>query len=257
MLKLMKYEFIHSMRSFMISFCVFLGACILLPFFSEGIIPDIPVLNIVVVFGFTVLIMGICLALLISIFTRYYQSMFKKPAYLTLTLPVSSIQLIISKILVTFLWFFIAGFVLFAGMMLMGAVSVLLSGNTSHYFEGLPEFLRVVTNYIWHHPVEILRTVITMFIEIYSLVIFIYFSLTIVHTRLCRHHRVAIGVCIWIALAIAYSYLLDNVVAIGYDVSFINLGINIPIIYYLVSVLCSVILTIFTVYILDHHIEIE
>ena len=42
MLKLMKYEFIHSMRSFFISFCVFWGACLLLPFFTEGLIPDIP-----------------------------------------------------------------------------------------------------------------------------------------------------------------------------------------------------------------------
>lgn len=257
MLKLMKYEFIHSVRSFMISFCVFLGACILLPFFSEGIMPDIPILNFIFVFGFTVLIMGISLAMFISIFTRYYHSMFKKPAYLTLTLPVSSTQLIISKILVTFLWLFIAGFILFAGMMLMGFVSVLLSGNTSLYFKGLPEFLQMVTNYIWTHPVEILNTVITMFIEIYSLIIFVYFSLTVVHTRLCRHHRVAFGICLWIVLTMGYSYLLNNVIMQGYDVSFINLGTHLSIIYYLVSIACSVVLTISTTYIIDHYIEVE
>lgn len=32
MLKLMKYEFIHSMRTFFIAFVVFLAGCILLPF---------------------------------------------------------------------------------------------------------------------------------------------------------------------------------------------------------------------------------
>lgn len=257
MLKLMKYEFIHSMRSFMTSFCVFLGACILLPFFSEGIMPNIPFLNFAVSFGFTVLIMGICLALFISIFTRYYHSMFKRPAYLTLTLPVSSIQLIISKLLVTFLWLFIAGIVLFIGIMLMGLVSVWLNGNMHMYFDGLPELFHMAMDYIWNHPSEILKAIITMFVEVYSLVIFVYFSLTVVHTRLCRRHRVAIGVCIWIALAIGYSYLLQNVVATGYAINIVNFGINVPVMYYFVSIMCSVILTILTVYLLDHHIEIE
>lgn len=257
MLKLMKYEFIHSMRSFMISLCVFLGACILLPFFSEKTMSGIPILNFIVTFGFTVLIMGICLALFISIFTHYYHSMFKKPAYLTLTLPVSSIQLIISKIIITFLWIFIAVFVLFIGLVLMGLVSVLLSNNAVLYFNGLPEFIDVIFSYIFEHPLEITKIFITMFIEIYSLIIFVYFSLTVVHTKLCRHHRVVFGICIWIFLAIGYSYLINNVIGVGYNINFINLNMNIPIMYYIVSILCSVILTMLTVYILDHHIEIE
>lgn len=255
MLKLMKYEFIHSMRSFMISFCVFLGACILLPFFSEGIIPDIPFLTFAMAFGFTVLIMGICIALFVSIFTRYYHSMFKRPAYLNLTLPVSSLQLIISKIVVTFLWFIIASFVLGVGVLLMGLVSEMISGNASDFFKGLPEFLKVITDYIWNHPAEILETIITMFIEVYSLVIFIYFSLTVVHTKLCRHHRIALGVCLWIVLGIAYSYLLNFVV--GFGIGMVNFGNGVTTLYYVVSLICSFLLTILTAYVLDHHIEIE
>lgn len=144
MLKLMKYEFIHSMRSFFISFCVFWGACLLLPFFTEGLIPDIPILSFMMAFGFTVLVMGISIALFVSIFTHYYHSMFKRPAYLTLTLPVSSLQLIISKLIVSFVWLILGGIALMFGVLLMGVMMSLLTHNMSimQIFQGIPEVFK-------------------------------------------------------------------------------------------------------------------
>ena len=47
MLKLMKYEFIHSMRTFFIAFVVFLAGCILLPFFMDGFLTSLPIVSVV------------------------------------------------------------------------------------------------------------------------------------------------------------------------------------------------------------------
>ena len=217
MLKLMKYEFIHSMRSFLISFCVFWGACLLLPLFTEEIIPDIPLLSFMVAFGFTVLVMGISLALIISIFTHYYHSMFKRPAYLTLTLPVSSLQLISSKLIVSFIWLILGGIALFFGIFLMGIMISLLT-----------------------HEV--------------AMIITIYFSLTVVHTKICRHHRVVLGIVIWIFLGIFINWA--RVFVVGYN-TLASDSIGIMIGYNLFNLIYSFVLTFVTVYILDHYIEIE
>ena len=81
MLKLMKYEFIHSMRTFFIAFVVFLAGCILLPFFMDGFLTSLPIVSVVFGLGFSFLIIGILFALFISIFVNYDRSMFKRPGY--------------------------------------------------------------------------------------------------------------------------------------------------------------------------------
>lgn len=168
MLKLMKYEFIHSMRSFLISFCVFWGACLLLPLFTEEIIPDIPLLSFMVAFGFTVLVMGISLALIISIFTHYYHSMFKRPAYLTLTLPVSSLQLISSKLIVSFIWLILGGIALFFGIFLMGIMISLLTHEVSivEMIVNIPNVLSGLWKIISQDILGFMNTCLMMILEV-------------------------------------------------------------------------------------------
>ena len=122
MLKLMKYEFIHSMRTFFIAFVVFLAGCILLPFFMDGFLTSLPIVSVVFGLGFSFLIIGILFALFISIFVNYDRSMFKRPGYLTLTLPVSTTELILSKVLTTMIWLIIAMFVMVLGFSMMAVV---------------------------------------------------------------------------------------------------------------------------------------
>lgn len=254
MLKLMKYEFIHSMRSFFISFCVFWGACILLPFFSEGLIPDIPVLTFFVAFGFTVLVMGITIALFVSIFSNYYQSMFKRPGYLTLTLPVSSTKLIISKLIVSFLWLVIGGIVLLFGVLLTGIVSAFLQNNLSviELLQGIPYVFKSFLKAISYDIPGFLYNLILLIVQVYFLIISIYFSLTIAHTKLCRHHRLLVGICIWIVLEVLVSWLQMGLAVIG--ITSDGSGI---IIFNLITVFIGLALTMLTIYMIDHQIEIE
>lgn len=250
----MKYEFIHSMRSFFISFCVFWGACILLPFFSEGLIPDIPVLSFLMAFGFTVLVMGITIALFVSIFSNYYQSMFKRPGYLTLTLPVSSTKLIISKLIVSFLWLIIGGIVLLFGVFLMGIVGALLQNNLSiiDLFRGIPYVFKSLLRAISYDFPGFLNNLILLIIQVYFLIISIYFSLTIAHTKLCRHHRLLVGICIWIAIEVLFSWLQMGLAIIG-----ITSDGSGMIIYNLITLLMSLAFTMLTIYTIDNQIEIE
>ena len=67
MLKLMKYEFIHSMRSFLLSFSIFWIACLLLPLFTGEYMPEIPVFSGLIILGFTILMMGRILKILLEL----------------------------------------------------------------------------------------------------------------------------------------------------------------------------------------------
>lgn len=246
MLRLMKYEFIHSMRSFLLSFFIFWIVCLLLPMFTGELMSEIPVFSGLMVLGFTVLVMGIVLALFISIITRYYYSMFKRPAYLTLTLPVSSWQLIGSKLVVSYLWLMIGVFVLLLGIGLSAVVAALMSQDVSLslLFQLIPDVINNVINKFFSEFSVFLKYFLYGTVEIYHLIIFIYFALTVVHTKYCCRYRLAVALVLWFIMQLFFP-LIRNQFGTSYTV----------LIFY--DLMISILLTVATVYIIDHHIEIE
>lgn len=86
------------------------------------------------------------------------------------------------------------------------------------------------------------------------MIITIYFSLTVVHTKICRHHRVVLGIVIWIFLGIFINWA--RVFVVGYN-TLASDSIGIMIGYNLFNLIYSFVLTFVTVYILDHYIEVE
>lgn len=246
MLKLMKYEFIHSMRSFLLSFFVFWVACLLLPLFSGEFLPEIPFFSALMTFGFVILIMGIILALFISIITRYYSSMFKRPAYLTLTLPVSSWQLICSKLVVSYIWLIIGVFALLLGIGLSAMVAGMMTNeiSLSLLFQLIPDIISNVVNKCYHEFPVFLENFLYGTVGIYHLIISIYFALTVVHTKYCRRYRLVMALILWFVMQLLISQI-PNQIGTSYTV----------LIFY--DLLISMLLTVATVYMIDHHIEIE
>lgn len=260
MLKLMKYEFIHSMRTFFIAFVVFLVGCALLPFFMDGFLTSLPIVSVVFGLGFSFLIIGILFALFISIFVNYDRSMFKRPGYLTLTLPVSTTELILSKVLTTMIWLIIAMFVMVVGFSMM-AVVVSIRENAftfGNFFEFFRMFSKSFAEYLIHYPIEFLNNVIMVFAELLILVGGIFFSLTIVHTKWFRKHQLVFGIIIYFAINFFIGWLSG--VLFGDSTStFMSAGTDIVtlITSNLYYILFGVLFTIGTIYIIDHHIEIE
>lgn len=70
-------------------------------------------------------VIGVGLFSIVVMVKRFYNSFLSNEAYLSLTLPVSVHQHIWSKIIVSMIWFFLTGVVIF----LAGIISVLLSGK--------------------------------------------------------------------------------------------------------------------------------
>ena len=83
MLKLLKYEMIQSYRQYFLTLGIFLILCVLAP-----LLPDFisQVLSSLMIFA----MLGISIAVLVNVITNFNRSMYKRPGYLTLTLPVST-----------------------------------------------------------------------------------------------------------------------------------------------------------------------
>lgn len=255
MLKLMKYEFIHSMRTYFIAFSIFLGVCAITPFviqlpsFSEMNIAFIPILFSL---GFGFLAIGICIALFVSIFTHYYRSMFQKPAYLTMTLPVTSLQLIISKLVMSIVWLFVGFAVLIAGMITLMLITLALEGNLdfSHFWDGLDEVVTHMFTSFLEDPMHVFEVILTFVSALVYMVSTIYFALTISHTKWLRKHRLLFGLIFYFIFNLIIERIMGAVLGVSYMNSF---SIEVSFAYIIVDI----ILVVGTVYILDHHIEIE
>ena len=120
MLKLLKYEMIHSWRSFGIIYIIFLAACVLAPFLWDGGRMEFSnnaamMVGTIAMMVIVLMTFAIILSTMVNIVLNYRNSMFRHPGYLTLTLPVSTHQLILSKVLADIIWLFVAGLVLAAG----------------------------------------------------------------------------------------------------------------------------------------------
>lgn len=253
MLKLMKYEFIHSMRTFFIAFGVFLLGCLLFPFFvTLKIFANVPVISVVFGIGFSVLILGICIALFVSIFMNYYRSMFGKPGYLTLTLPVTSLQLIMSKVIMSIVWLAIGIFILVAGMFLMSITMALLESslNLVELWRGIGVLVCDFMNYIASDPIQIITNILVFITTLVFIVTSIYFSLTLTHTKWLKNHRVLFGIVVYFIL----NFVIERIMDMCFGVYFTDtLTMNL-VLFYLVIDIAFIFAT---TYIVDHHIEIE
>lgn len=257
MLKLVKHEFLHSMRTFLISFGVFLGACIIFPIvLNVDNINNMPMFSIFFGFSTAFLFIGIAIALFVSIFINYNHSMFQKPGYLTLTLPVSTTEIILSKILVTMLWLIIGCFVLVGGILLSTVISSCI--NDALTLTEIFDWFASLNQHIIYVFVHETWNLIEMVISIVGILLFtistIYFSLTVTHTKFIRNHHMLIGVILYFVITFIVEFILS--IFFG-DIEFMNVYSQMLFIEYVIYLMLGIIFTCGTIYIVEHHIELE
>lgn len=253
MLKLMKYEFIHSMRTFLLSFIIFLTFCLIAPFaINLEILNYVPVLLIFLTLGISFIFIGIIIALFVSVFINYYRSMFKQPGYLTMTLPVSSCELILSKIIMSMIWLMIGIFVLIIGIGMFAFISEMV--NDVMTISDVIKIMKSIVGEIFHsigkNPLLILSHVLYGLVSLLLNIVIVYFSLTIVHTKWVRKHRLLLSIIVLFVVFFVISYGLGVLFGDVYQLYLLNLRT-------LVMILISAGLFFGTTYTLDHYIEIE
>lgn len=189
--KLIKNEFKATARSYVPVYLIMLIVTIFLKLFleiteivkvSDGTV--VMILTGVLLTSFIVSIMGVIFGTIIFIIKRFYDNMLKDEGYLSFTLPVSTSQHIVSKVITSYVW------VIASVAVIILSVVLLFLGHGS-FFETVFEAFRNGTAFLsdngyWGYAVAIL---IALVIGIYAVIMEAYACMSI--GQLFQKHRVA------------------------------------------------------------------
>lgn len=156
---------------------------------------------VLMIVGFIVLIVTF-----VAIATQYNRSMFGAEGYLTFTLPVSSNQLLASKVIVSSVWVLLS-YIVYVGTMVITIVYAQQQVDETMkeavmmflYMAGVPTVTSLVEMAIFF--------VVDMFIGIFFLVSAVYFSLSLANTRIFQQHSAFAAICIALVLLFAGTIL--------------------------------------------------
>lgn len=252
MLKLLKYDLISSYRQFFATFAIFLFSCLATPF-----LPDY-LKNISSGLLVTAVI-GISFAVQINIALNYNKTLFKKPGYLTLTLPVSTHKIVLSKIISSIIWYGISIFVLFLGFtFILGTLNdtVTILDVLGSIFRTFGEMFK---NFTFRDYMQLFLMISYSISGGVILVSSVFCVITFVHTKYVPKHKFVVGFLVYVGICVILTQVISHpFVESIYSIflnSFTLTGQLITMI--AVFFMGSILLYFLTVYFIDHKIEIE
>lgn len=221
------------------------------------ILANIPFLFMFFNFGFILLVLGITIALFVSIFINFKRSMLSKPAYLTLTLPVSTTELILSKVIMSIMWLIIGIGILVIEFFVMSVVTGCINDSITitEIMNSLVDIFKGIGYALTHCLSDVLSSMFSVLSGLILIVGSIYFSLTATHTKILRKHRLIFGIILYVALNIVVGYIGDMI--FGNSTLFFSYLEDYSLLESIYYLLVGSLLIVGTIYIFDHHIEIE
>ncbi len=193
--KIVKYDFKNNANTFWILYLALLLLSMITRYGGYNVAGGQVALSVasgISMTLYTLLLVGTLVYLFVSIIKSYYVTMFKNAGYLTLTLPVSSAQLIIAKVINATIW------------LVLTAVATLLSLFilTTDY-QQFAEILKVLPKYF-----DLGKTLVWLlyiFVSYISSIMLIFLVITFVNSVWIKKYRGIIGVAAYFALSWALS----------------------------------------------------
>ena len=221
---------------------IFLILCVLAP-----LLPDFisQVLSSLMIFA----MLGISIAVLVNVITNFNRSMYKRPGYLTLTLPVSTEKLVGAKFIGSLIWVFVSSIVLSLGILII----VFLIGNVplNTLFDLFGELLKALGNNFGLVVINLIDSIAM----VSSMILSFYAIITLTKTKYIPKHKTVIGIIVYVALLILGSSLLmwqpiesfvmslDSTASVWFSI--------------VLNLVLATAFYFFTVYLIDHKIEVE
>ena len=148
---------------------------------------------------FGILVAGAWIATFVIIIRRFYKNVFGHEGYLTLTLPVSSHQLVLSKLLASFIWMIFNAIILVAGITFL----ILPISGIGRFLMYLPQLAAFLT------PMEWLAVLIYVMLSSLSSILMIYLAITI--GQLFTDRRALMGFVAYFAMEIILFILSETI----------------------------------------------
>lgn len=253
--KLCKFEWKCSYRSYVFLYALLLVSSLLL---NVGKVLDSANTAINITASLVMVVYVVCLTTLfimafVNVIRNYYQSMFKKNAYLTHTLPVPSWMLVLSKLLAGMFWIILSFFVCFLSVILIA-----LNISNINLFDVFDAIGRTLSNF----PIaDVLQLLLQTLISFGELVALLYFVMTAANTKYIQRHRAGAAVLIFFVISFVEGliggFFMEHITTFPLHMNLISsYSSNIWL-----SMASSLVLTCVwffgNVYLLDHKMEIE
>ena len=253
MLKLLKYDFTQSYRAYGLIFSIFLMVSFLSSFIVGNELMELISRGIIVTFVISLFVLVIT-----NVIKFYNESMFKDSGYLTLTLPVSTYKIVLSKIITTAIWHVITVFVLLLGMFLsfLPFFDSSFIYIISELFKQLLEFSRLIFT-----DLEAFLFVLNFILSSLLFIIKVYFVITAIQTKFVRKNKLAIGIMLYVLIELTIStisgfFFERNIISQIFIESEIVFPLEILIPSILIDVTFMLLFYYLTVYIIDNMLEI-
>ncbi len=197
--KLIKHELRHSARYTMSIYIVVVALSAIM---GLSLLSPSTFLGVMSCFALYLAGVAAVIVTLVSVIKNFYDTLFGRQGYLTLTLPVKCSNLLISKVIVSFIWI-VASFALMALTLIM--IFFYARERSSGYFtiladaasiSGLLGMLPSAATVVKLLVVAAIWAIITIF----TYVSFVYFTVTVANTRALQSHPKILGGLIFLAI---------------------------------------------------------
>lgn len=199
MKNIIKYDLLNNYKTYFLGYLIFLIVCLVLPFSDNGFdrILYVSLWGIVTTYVSILVFMNI-----IMIFSKYQKSMYSKEGYLTQTLPVSTMEIILGKAIASTIWLIVTGIVV---LIAFGYIAIMTAVRTGVDLQMLWfEIGRALSEILPHINAGLVILYFFGFIlGLFTMVLGCFATVTMVQTRYTRTHRT-----LWmILIIIVYSWL--------------------------------------------------
>lgn len=249
MLNVIKYDILQNYRIYIIEYVVYLITCIILPFIPQNIV-------FIPMFLLLLLVWAMILLNFVTIFYNFYKSMYSNKGYLTMTLPLSSHELLLGKIFAGIIWIIISFVVLFLGFGLMVLMFSIMENSVLEQLSFLLEALSQLVSTVYFY-----EGILAIIIFIISFITVGFTVLTIIQTKFTRKHKAIWAIVAYVALIVINNilrYAFVKIIAIFglYNTIGNILQITGPILpTAIISLIQSTILYFVSIYVLDNMLE--
>ena len=249
MLNVIKYDILQNNRIYIIEYVVYLITCIILPFIPQNIV-------FIPMFLLLLLVWAMILLNFVTIFYNFYKSMYSNKGYLTMTLPLSSHELLLGKIFAGIIWIIISFVILFLGFGLIALMFSIMENSVLEQLSFLLEALSQLVSTVYFY-----EGILAIIIFIISFITVGFTVLTIIQTKFTRKHKAIWAIVAYVALIVINNilrYAFVKIIAIFglYNTIGNILQITGPILpTALISLIQSTILYFVSIYVLDNMLE--
>ncbi|MBQ8504311.1 MAG: hypothetical protein IJ491_08565 [Clostridia bacterium] len=188
--KLIKHEIRHSARYHL---AILIATVAVTAIVGLSLLSDSSILAALSCFALVVTGIATVIVTLVSVIKNFYDTIYGRQGYLTLTLPVKGSKILLSKVLVSFLWI-VVGFIATAVPYFL--IFLYARVKTSALTDMFGDALRGLLTMLPETDVLIMLLVVMVLLiiaQILTYVGYVYFSVTVANTRLFHNHPKLFG----------------------------------------------------------------